>query len=75
MFAQQLDQSALPQRPTNSAIPPGNFEMLSRLNKLDLCGLFLTEWQLDLDHYLVLKKSAQVQLIKLPGGMALLVGL
>ena len=25
----------------NSAIPPGNFEMLSRLKELDLCGLFL----------------------------------
>ena len=24
----------------HSAIPPDNFEMLSRLNKLDLCGLF-----------------------------------
>ena len=25
-----------------------NFEMLSHLNELDLCGLFLTEWQPDL---------------------------
>ena len=24
----------------NSDTPPGNFEMLSRLNELDLCGLF-----------------------------------
>ena len=37
-------------------IRPGNFEMLSRLNKSDLCGLFLTEWQPDLDHSSV-KKS------------------
>ena len=28
---------------TNSAMPPCNFEMLLRLYKLDLCGLFLTE--------------------------------
>ena len=33
-----------PKKPTNSAIAPDNFEMLSRLNKLDLCRLFfLTE--------------------------------
>ena len=38
----------LPQQSMNSDIPPGNFEMLSRLNKLDLCRLFLTEWWPDL---------------------------
>ena len=32
---------------------PGNFEMLSWLNELDLCGPFLTEWQPDLDYYSV----------------------
>ena len=34
------NKNNLPLRPTNSAIPPGNFKMLSRLNKLDLCGCF-----------------------------------
>ena len=34
---------------------PGNFEMLSCLNELDWCGLFLTEWQPNLHHYSVLK--------------------
>ena len=38
--------------------------MLSRLKELDSCGLFLTEWQPDLDYYSVKKKSAQVQLLK-----------
>ena len=37
-------------------LPPGNFEMLSRLNELDLCRIFVTEWQPDLDHSSV-KKS------------------
>ena len=54
----------IPYRPTNSAIPLGNFEMVSRLNELDLCGLFLNEWKPDLDYYSVKKKSAQVQLVK-----------
>ena len=31
---------SVPWRPTNSAIPPGNFEMLSRLNKLDLADFY-----------------------------------
>ena len=30
----------LPLWPTNSGTSSGNFEMISRLNKLDLCGLF-----------------------------------
>ena len=38
-----------------SGIHPGNFEMLSRLNELDLCNFFLTKWQPELDHYSVLK--------------------
>ena len=65
-------------RPTNNAIPSGNFEMLSRLNKLDF---FLTEWQSDLDYYSVFKnlhKSNSLRresVSKLPVGMALFVGL
>ena len=39
-------------------MPPGNFEMLLRLNEWDLLGPFLTEWQPDLDHYSV-KRSPQ----------------
>ena len=39
----------------NSVIPPDNFEMLSRLNELDLSGLLFTEWQSDLDYYSVIK--------------------
>ena len=34
---------SIPKQPTNSDTPPGNFEMLSRLNELDLCVLFLPE--------------------------------
>ena len=45
----------IPYRPRNSDTPPGNFVMLSRLNKLDLCELFFTEWQPDLDHFSVKK--------------------
>ena len=41
----------------SSAIPPGNFEMLSRLNELELCGLLLIKWQPDLDYYSGKKKS------------------
>ena len=33
----------LPYRLTFKAIPPGNFEMFSHLNELDLCRLLLTE--------------------------------
>ena len=54
----------LPWRPTNSAISPGNFEMLLRLNGFDLWGLFLIEWQPDLDYYSIYKKSAQVKLVQ-----------
>ena len=66
----------------NNAIRPCSFEMLPRLNKLDLCRLyFLTEWQPGLDYYSVLKnlhKSNSLRsesISKLPGGMTLFVGL
>ena len=32
-----------------------NFRLLSRLNELDLCGLFFTKWQFDLNYYSVSK--------------------
>ena len=71
----------IPLRPTNSAIPPGNFEMLSRLNELDLCGLFKLNNRLG-QVVIQLKKSPhksnsfrRESISKLPGGMALLVGL
>ena len=41
-----------------------NFEMLSRLNELDLCGLFLTELYSRSGCHLVKKKSAHVQLVR-----------
>ena len=50
-------------RPTNIAIPPGNFEIPLRLNKWDLFGFFLNEFQPDLDHYSVkrsLHRSSKV---------------
>ena len=50
-------------RPTNSAIPPGNFEMLSRHNNLDLCRLFKLNNSLGQVVIQSKKKSAQVQLI------------
>ena len=56
-------------------IRPGNFEMLSRLNELDLCGLFLTEeWSKSGCHLVFLKipqKSNSFRresISKLPGG-------
>ena len=33
--------------------PPGNFQILSRLNKVDLCGIFLSEQYARLGHLLV----------------------
>ena len=30
----------IPLRPTNSAMPPGNFEMILSINELDLCDFF-----------------------------------
>ena len=42
-----------------------NFEMPSHLNKLDSCGLFLTEeWSRSRCHLVVFFKSAQVQFVK-----------
>ena len=66
----------------NSAIPPGNIEMLSRLNKLDLCGLFF--WLNDNLTKTIIQflKSPhkpnslrRESISKLPGGMALFIGL
>ena len=36
--------------------------MLSRIKKLDVSGLFFTQWQPDLDQYSVFQQSAQVQI-------------
>ena len=50
----------IPSRPTNSALPNGNLEMLSRVNELELSGLFqLNNIRLSFSQ----KKSAQVQLV------------
>ena len=64
-----------------SAILPGNFEILSRPNELDLCGLFLTEEWCRSGCHSVKKSPNKSNLLgresisKLPGGMALFVGL
>ena len=54
---------SIPKRPTNSDTPPGNFEMLSRLNELDLCGLIFNRTMVQVRLSFSKKKSAQVQLV------------
>ena len=73
-------QNEIPSRPMNSAIPPGNFEILSRLKKLDLCGL---KKKLNNILYQVVIQSKKnphksnlfkrESISKLPGGMSLFV--
>ena len=43
----------IPKIKTFLGLLPGNYEMLSRLNELDLCTLLKTEWQPDLDNFSV----------------------
>ena len=45
-----IKKNHLPLWPAKVDTPHGNFEMPSRLNKKDWCGLFFTGWRLDLDH-------------------------
>ena len=66
-------EKRLKKGPTNSDTPFHNFVILIRLNNLDLCKLFFTEWQTDLDHWFVKKKvytspaPLAVRAFKLPG--------
>ena len=39
--------------PTKADTPHGNFEMLSLINELDLCGLFFTNWWPEIDDFSV----------------------
>ena len=78
--ANLLRPKNLPSRPTKSDTPPGNFQMLSQLNELDLRGLFLTEQQSRSGQHSGKKSPHKASLfsreriLKLPGGVSIFVG-